>query len=126
LALARVEPAGRSRAIELLENLLATDGDTRVRHAAESALRGLGQLQSSTARREELLGCASPDLQSCIAKLDDPDAAAREEAADVLGEMGPSAAAARGALLRATSDPDRRVRARASWALGRLGKRDGA
>jgi HEAT repeat protein len=56
-----------------------------------------------------------------IQKLEDKNAAARREAATVLGGIGPKAEAAVPALLRALDDDDTQVRQEAMTALGRIG-----
>jgi CubicO group peptidase (beta-lactamase class C family) len=62
------------------------------------------------------------EIASRIAALRDPDAGVRERAAEVLGMLGPGAAAAVPALVRSFSDADPYVQGKAAEALGRIGR----
>jgi len=57
-----------------------------------------------------------------LASLRHPDWRVREAAVEALGALGSQAARARADLEAARRDADRRVRARAGWALERVGK----
>jgi hypothetical protein len=57
-----------------------------------------------------------------LASLRHPDWRVREAAVEALGALGPRASGARVDLEATKRDADRRVRARAGWALERVGK----
>ncbi len=62
-------------------------------------------------------------LQALIGGLKHPDDSARAFVADVLGELGPQAAAAVKPLISALGDGDSQVRGQAAEALGKIGTR---
>src|SRR5438270_315327 len=68
-----------------------------------------------------------PDPVSArVADLGAKEASQRQEAARVLGKMGPQAEPAMPSLTRALKDDDPKVRRQAAWALAKIGARDKA
>ena|SRR5579862_9846655 len=77
-----------------------------------------------TGRLSEVAGASDAtllDLATLTERLQSPDPMVREDAISVIGDRGPAAGTAVGALRPLLEDPVRRVRIRAKWALQRLG-----
>ncbi len=103
LALARIGPDARAAAPVLIETLKSTHGPRRA-----DAARALGRIGAPE---------AVPPL---IAALEDESDHVRFHSARALGKLGATAASALDALMRATKDPNDRVRREAGVAIKRI------
>jgi HEAT repeat protein len=123
----------------VLEGLLASDKDGRVRQAAASALGRSGDASAVPALIAALKDASAPTRFAAVrslgalgsraavpalsALLRDPDASMRRTAAFELGQIGDPAA--KGALKEALADADEGARLEAADALARMGDAGG-
>jgi HEAT repeat protein/lysophospholipase L1-like esterase len=105
-AIGPIGPRAPAASLALVERL--RDDDERVRWRSVESLKEL-ELDPAVC------------LPSLLAVLGDPRAPGREEAARVIGGLGPAATPAVPALMAALADPAASVRGRAAWALGQIG-----
>jgi HEAT repeat protein len=119
--------------------LALTDPDSEVRVAARHALQELAQARHCLLLRANTLAAVAPGnrrvgmlegeraasaglpLPALIAELGDPDVATRLSALDVLESVGPAAAPAAAAVVKALGDPNPFVRWAAARTLGKIG-----
>jgi HEAT repeat protein len=91
--------------------------------AAAPALASLvndSSYANSTMAARALIRIGPPAVASVVPLLQDPRAAVRKTAAEILGRIGPEAKEAVPALTRALTDTDRGVRLQATTALGQI------
>ena len=103
LALARIGPDARAAAPVLIETLRSGHGPRRT-----DAARALGRIGAPEA------------VPALIVALEDESDHVRFHAARALGKLGAMAASALDALMRATKDPNDRVRREAGVAIKRI------